>query len=86
MFMQELLNLRQEVSSLRRDKDELGKSTPIINMADSLADYHSKIRQLEEVLIIDNLGNRRWLHLERKAAQRIRDRQEFIRVRQRGVE
>lgn len=32
---------------MRRDKEDLGKSQHVINLADSMADYQSRIRQLE---------------------------------------
>lgn len=58
---------------------------PIIDMAASMADYQSRIKRLEEVLIYVILGNRRRKHQQREAHERVRNLEELIRVRKGGT-
>jgi hypothetical protein len=65
-LLEELFHLRNEVTSMKREK-EVDKSTPLINnLAESMAEYQSKIRKLEDVNILYNIGNRRWNNYERE--------------------
>lgn len=46
-LLEELFHLRNEVSTLKVQKEDPNKSSPLINLAESMADYQSKIRKLE---------------------------------------
>ena len=70
--------MRNEVSTLKVQKDDPNKSSPLINLAESMADYQSKIRKLEEVPFDLCLGNRRRVHIEGETDEGVRDRQEFL--------
>lgn len=48
-LLEELFHLRNEVSTLKEVRADPNRSVQIVNLADSMADYQSKIRKLEEV-------------------------------------
>lgn len=78
-LLQELFHLRNEVSTLKI-KEDPNRSTPIIDMAASMADYQSRIRKLEEVPYVITVGNRRRQHQQGAADEGVRKHEEQLRV------
>lgn len=63
-LLEELFNLRNEVTSLKKDKEDRSMNC----LAESVAEYQYKIQSLEQVFLLLFLGNFQWNNFKRKLA------------------